>query len=96
MNTNQLEAALQGAVQDHGGKLSARGARKATKELLGAMVEGLRRDGQVEIRGFGSFRLVSRSARKARNVHTGAIIDIPARQAVMFKASKALRTSVQE
>jgi nucleoid DNA-binding protein len=42
----------------------------------------------VALRGFGTFRLSERSARKGRNPRTGEEIDIPASRFLAFKASK--------
>jgi nucleoid DNA-binding protein len=42
----------------------------------------------VALRGFGTFRLSERSARKGRNPQTGEEIDIPASRYLAFKASK--------
>ncbi len=41
----------------------------------------------VALRGFGTFRLSERSARKGRNPQTGEEIDIPASRSLAFKAS---------
>ena len=42
----------------------------------------------VALRGFGTFRLSERSARKGLNPQTGEEIDIPASRSLAFKASK--------
>jgi nucleoid DNA-binding protein len=42
----------------------------------------------VALRGFGTFRISERSARKGRNPQTGEEIDIPASRSLAFKASK--------
>ena len=42
----------------------------------------------VALRGFGTFRISERSARKGRNPQTGEEIDIPASRNLAFKASK--------
>jgi nucleoid DNA-binding protein len=42
----------------------------------------------VALRGFGTFRISERSARKGRNPQTGEEIDIPASRFLAFKASK--------
>ena len=42
----------------------------------------------VALRGFGTFRISERSARKGRNPRTGEEIDIPASRSLAFKASK--------
>ena len=42
----------------------------------------------VALRGFGTFRISERSARKGRNPQTGEEIDIPASRNLAFKVSK--------
>ncbi|RUM88226.1 MAG: HU family DNA-binding protein [Thermodesulfatator sp.] len=45
-------------------------------------------------RKFGSFVVVERAARRGRNPRTGETIQIPARKAVKFGASRALRRRI--
>ena len=42
----------------------------------------------VQLVGFGTFKQVERSARTGRNPITGETLEIPAKKAVKFKASK--------
>ncbi len=42
----------------------------------------------VALRGFGTFRISERAARKGRNPQTGESIDIAASRSLAFKASK--------
>ncbi len=42
----------------------------------------------VALRGFGTFRISERAARKGRNPQTGEPIDIAASRSLAFKASK--------
>lgn len=49
----------------------------------------------VEIYGFGKFEIVSKPARKGRNPKTGEEIEIAAKDAVKFKAAKALSEAVK-
>lgn len=51
-------------------------------EVFERLVKGER----VTIRGFGSFGIKTRPARKGRNPKTGAPIDIPARKVIKFKS----------
>lgn len=43
---------------------------------------------EIEIRGFGAFRIVHRKAKKARNIEAGTEIIIPAHKEVKFVPSK--------
>ncbi|HND78673.1 MAG TPA: HU family DNA-binding protein, partial [bacterium] len=51
---------------------------------------------EIEIRGFGSFRIARRPARTARNPKTGAAVDLPERRVPQFRPSKELKKSVNE
>ena len=51
---------------------------------------------KVQIVGFGSFEVVNRAARTARNPRTGEAVEIAASKAPAFKAGKALKDSVNK
>jgi DNA-binding protein HU-beta len=53
-----------------------------------------KKDGKVTLVGFGTFMKVRQKARKGRNPQTGAPIKIKARNAVKFKAGKALKSAI--
>ncbi len=48
-------------------------------------------DGKAELRGFGSFRVRQRIARRGRNPQTGTPVDVPAKRVPYFKPGKELR-----
>ena len=50
---------------------------------------------KVSIAAFGSFEPTTRAARKARNMKTGEIIDVPETKAVKFKAASAFKEIVK-
>lgn len=56
--------------------------------------QGLREDGQVNLKGLGLFRLKWVKARTGRNPQTGKEIRIPGRNRVVFKPDKELREYV--
>jgi len=58
------------------------------------IIDALRAEDKVELRGFGSFRLRYRPPRTGRNPKTGDTVQVPAKQVPWFKAGKALRTLV--
>lgn len=43
---------------------------------------------RIILRGFGTFKQVTKAARKAKNPRTGEVVDVPARTVLAFKASK--------
>lgn len=51
---------------------------------------------EVVLTGFGNFKKKVRSARKGRNPHTGATIDIPESKTPKFAAGKAFKDIVNE
>ena len=47
---------------------------------------------RVHIVGFGTLEIVERRARRGRNPATGKAIELPARQALVFRPSRALKS----
>jgi DNA-binding protein HU-beta len=62
--------------------------------FIEAVSRALERGDHVEIRGFGTFKVVSRAARTGRNPRAGTHILIPPRRAPVFKPSRELRDRV--
>ncbi|MCF6289644.1 MAG: integration host factor subunit beta [Desulfobacterales bacterium] len=62
--------------------------------ILETMADALNQGRRVEIRGFGSFAVRQRKARKTKNPKTGTIMDIPARKTLHFTMSKSLKESL--
>jgi integration host factor beta subunit len=56
-----------------------------------SITQSLTRGDKVEIRGFGSFRVKQRSARKGRNPRTGEEVQVPSKLIPYFKAGKDLK-----
>ncbi len=48
----------------------------------------------IEIRGFGTFKVVHRNQRKARNPHNGTTVIVPSRDVPVFKPSRAIKEKV--
>jgi len=53
-------------------------------------------DEKIELRGFGSFRVRERGARRGRNPKTGEPVNIPAKRVPYFKAGKELKELINE
>lgn len=64
--------------------------------FIESVVEALEREDHIEIRGFGTFKVVERAPRTGRNPRTGAEVKIASRKAPTFKPSKELRARVNE
>lgn len=63
--------------------------------FIDAVIEALQQGEHIEIRGFGTFKSVSRAPRTGRNPRTGAEVKISRRRAPVFKPSKELRARVE-
>ena len=74
-------------------------SRQTAGETVNAVLEGiasaLEGGDSISLIGFGSFKVVERSAREGRNPRTGEKLHIPASKAVKFTAGKALKQRVQ-
>jgi integration host factor subunit beta len=62
--------------------------------FLNAVKQALAEGENIEIRGFGTFKVRKRKSRMARNPRTGDTVRVPARVVPVFKASKHLRSRV--
>ena len=89
MNKTELVAAM--AEQAGLSKKDAEAALKAFTETVAAE---LKKDGKVQLVGFGTFEVSKRAAREGRNPRTGETVKIAARKAVTFKAGSALKDAV--
>src|SRR5688572_23748220 len=59
--------------------------------VFDSIVEALRKDEKIELRGFGSFRIRQRRSRQGRNPKTGDKVDVPAKRIPYFKPGKELK-----
>ncbi|MGC8916488.1 MAG: HU family DNA-binding protein [Thermoanaerobaculum sp.] len=71
--------------------LPQRTASQAVAVVLEAMTAALRRGEEIELRGFGSFRIRQRKPRTGRNPRTGEKVPVAAKNVVYFKPGKELR-----
>jgi len=62
--------------------------------FIEAVTMALEQGERVEIRGFGTFKVVQRAARTGRNPRAGTHIAIPPRNAPAFKPSREIRERV--
>ncbi len=86
MTKAELVEAVAGATE-----LTKGDAELLVEIALEGIVEALNRGEKVELRGFGSFRVRERGARRGRNPKTGTVVEIPAKRIPFFKAGKELR-----
>ena len=78
---------LASAVYERHGGLSREEATEIVDRILERIRDGLLRDHQVHISGFGRLQLVGRRSRLGRNPRTGQPIEIPSRTTVVLRPS---------
>ncbi len=71
-------------------------AERAVNAVLAGIETGIKKDGNVQLIGFGTFSIKSRAARKGRNPSTGEEIKIKASKTVGFKAGLALKETAKK
>ena len=71
--------------------LPKKDAKIVVEAILDAIKDGLIEDGKVSLTGFGTFMLVDKPARVARNPKTGEKVDVPARTTTRFKPSLEMK-----
>lgn len=77
-------------------KLTKKAAETALDAFVTSVEEALKNGEKVQLVGFGTFEVRERKARKGRNPQTRAEIKIPASNAPVFKAGKALKELVNK
>lgn len=74
--------------------ITQKAAGEQVDAILEVITETLVAGDEVKIVGFGTFSVAERAAREGRNPATGETIQIAASKAPKFKASKALKDTV--
>ena len=77
-------------------ELSKKDAEKAVNATFAAIGDALanKKDGKVQIIGFGTFETRKRAAKTARNPRTGETVKVKATKVPAFKAGSALKAKV--
>lgn len=81
-------------AQTEGPMISKKDCARVVDTLLEAVKIALRDKQNIEIRGFGTFKIRERKPRLARNPRTGSPVEVAARPVPVFKPSKELRELV--
>ena len=55
--------------------------------IISTVTEEVKKDAEIRLIGFGTFKKAQRAARKGRNPQTGEVIDIAASESLAFKSS---------
>ena len=71
-------------------------AKCIVEAIIQEIKYGIINDNSVTIRGFGSFKVLTKKERLGRNPKTGEAAVISARKVSSFKASKLFKTKVND
>jgi len=91
MNKAELAAVIAGKTGQ---------TKKAAEHMIDAVIEAIAEElaqhGKVQLMGFGSFESKRRAARMGNNPRTGEPVPVPEMTAVVFRAAKALKETVNK
>ncbi len=66
------------------------------KGFLETVIDSMKRGENIELRGFGSFKVVKRAQRVARNPKTNEEVIVPEQYVPMLKVSKDFKKAVNQ
>ncbi len=72
-------------------ELTKKDAERLVEIVFESIIDTLNQGEKIELRGFGSFRVRERGARRGRNPKTGDPVSIPAKRVPYFKPGKELK-----
>jgi integration host factor subunit beta len=76
--------------------MTKKDAEQLVEIIFESIVSTLNKGEKIELRGFGSFRVRERNARKGRNPKTGTAVNIPAKRVAYFKPGKELKDIINK
>jgi integration host factor subunit beta len=77
-------------------ELTKKDAERVVEIVFESIIETLNQGEKIELRGFGSFRVRERGARRGRNPKTGDPVSIPAKRVPYFKPGKELKELIND
>src|SRR5215813_9983897 len=77
-------------------ELTKKDAERLVEIVFESIIDSLNHGEKIELRGFGSFRVRERGARRGRNPKTGDPVSIPAKRVPYFKPGKELKELINE
>jgi len=89
----QVTAAM---ARTAGPLISKKDCARVVDAFLDAIKAALKEQHNIEVRGFGTFKIRKRKTRMARNPRTGEPVEVAARPVPVFKPSRELRALVAE
>ena len=94
MNKQDLIEAI--LANKEAGIESKAAAARAVDAVLDGITAGIKKDGLVQLIGFGTFSVKERAAREGRNPLTGEKIKIKASKTVSFKVGAGLKETAKK
>ena len=94
MNKQELIDAI--LANKEAGIESKAAAARAVDAVLDGITAGIKKDGLVQLIGFGTFSVKERAAREGRNPLTGEKIKIKASKTVSFKVGAGLKETAKK
>lgn len=91
-----VEQVTASIARTSGPMISKKDCARVVDAFLDAIKLALSNQQNIEVRGFGTFKIRRRKTRMARNPRTGEPVEVAARPVPVFKPSKELRTMVAE
>src|SRR6266567_9127312 len=89
-----VEQVTEAISQTSGPMISKKDCARVVDSFLDAIKDALKEQKNIEVRGFGTFKIRQRKTRMARNPRTGSPVEVSARPVPVFKPSKELRALV--
>jgi len=91
-----VERVTESIARTAGPMISKKDCARVVDAFLDAVKEALKNQHNIEVRGFGTFKIRRRKTRMARNPRTGDPVEVAARPVPVFKPSKELRALVAD
>jgi integration host factor subunit beta len=91
-----VEQVTEAIAQTSGPMISKKDCARVVDSFLDSIKDALKDQKNIEVRGFGTFKIRQRKTRMARNPRTGAPVEVSARPVPVFKPSKELRAMVAD
>ena len=89
-----VEVVTAAMARTAGPTISKKDCARVVDTFLDAIKDALHEQRNIEVRGFGTFKIRQRKTRMARNPRTGSPVEVSARPVPVFKPSKELRALV--
>lgn len=95
MNKQEFVNVLVEELKKEGVNITKKDTAKVVDVFLRVVENELKKNGKVQLVGFGTFGVKERASRRGRNPQTGKEIVIPAAKVPYFRPGKMLRDAVK-